>query len=276
MLPACSHQRWQQPLTEPPQTLTPGLAAIPRGAPPDAHTRAGSSPRAPCRAPPDAHASAARARAAGSRDGHTLGSARLVWRVPGGTTQPPSSFSSSLSLLLVLRLCSSASHLDQYSKINLEVFFASSVLKSDICSTSFSRERQQHCTRRQSPHHPPRWSLLSGTSLSLAPKCSLFLSYLESHSKKGNPPLKTSGVPLSPLGPDISHHSLTHQKFLSDSAMPPQHPQSQLRTILLPQFASAHLSAGHASLQHPLSKWNDKAHTSSMSALRFFETGITG
>lgn len=108
--PKCTHQRWQQP-------------SNPAGAPPNAHTRAGSSP-AVLSEPPQMHMPGLPVPAQlAHRVGTPLNSAPLVWRVTAAT-QVPSSFSSSLSLLLVSRLYSSASHLVQYSKTNLDVFFA--------------------------------------------------------------------------------------------------------------------------------------------------------
>lgn len=56
---------------------------------------------------------------------------------------------------------------------------------------------------------PPRHSLLSGTSLSIALKCSLFLSYLDLCSKKRKSCTYTIRAPPSCLGPGISHHSET-------------------------------------------------------------------
>ncbi|KAF2974676.1 hypothetical protein EK904_001543 [Melospiza melodia maxima] len=90
---------------------------------------------------------------------------------------------------------------------------------------------------------PSQHSQLSGTSLSFAPKCSLFLSYLDSCSKKRKSCTYTIRAPLSYLGPDISHLL----EILSNSDMPPD-----LRGMK-PQQLSSDPSTGPfscSSLQH--------------------------
>lgn len=55
----------------------------------------------------------------------------------------------------------------------------------------------------------PSAEATAGTSLSIAPKCSLFLSYLDSCSKKRKSYTYTIRTPPSCLGSGISHHSET-------------------------------------------------------------------
>lgn len=85
----------------------------------------------------------------------------------------------------------------------------------------FLQQRQQHSTRREPLLPKP------AVRNFITPKYSLFLSYLDSCSKKGNPTLEISAVPLSPLGADISlRHSSATQPCLHSILSPSTRPLS--------------------------------------------------